>query len=531
MDKVAMFPLKSLAIKIGKLCTKKMNAHSSSIEKKMRKKKNFEKRLNNFERTESINHPHPISWEKSGQFNPFKVRPKRYGIAHAILKKIAAGTYKPKETVTWPIRKASGGYRYVEEFTIPDAALAKLVYDSLLDKYDKHLGVGACAYRKSSDSNMSEIICEVKQKLKGETGIQIKQVDFKNYFPSISLDWLEKQGQQIGIDVAEVNLIRAFFSRETSCPTQILDEENGPIGIGLPQGCALSQFLGNLAALPLDTALDDMKKEGVKYWRFVDDLLIVVPEGMPPVQERVDHAIDEFLKTSGIEINSKKSTNWVSYPIGHDNEPKSINFLGYNFAKEGVSIRERTLSRAKAKISRIIYEYLLAHPRKQVHLNGARVFKKDYQCDWDLVGCIMSIRGYLYGRLSARALTVGIRTGKPPQRMKKSFCSFLSETGIESELIANQLSALDGWLVNAIQSALKKRKALLDRFWAGKQPEYLVPSQDELRTGHWYKPNGGRFYHKIDPRLPCFYLGWRYGLLSGKAFGLPKAKYLEWMES
>ncbi len=65
-------------------------------------------------------------------------------------------------------------------------------------------------------------------------------------------------------------------------------------GIGIPQGTSISPLLSNLYLGQLDIAMHEVANQlGGRYWRYCDDVLIVLPHGyFIDILPRFDHALD-----------------------------------------------------------------------------------------------------------------------------------------------------------------------------------------------------------------------------------------------
>jgi reverse transcriptase-like protein len=100
----------------------------------------------------------------------------------------------------------------------------------------------------------------------------LTKTDIAAYFENIDLQILESQIRSL-LKRQEENILQLLFrileawTRVTSTGT--------PIGRGIPQGCEISSFLGNLYLLPLDRALTRFcQKNHGKWFRYVDDVMV-----------------------------------------------------------------------------------------------------------------------------------------------------------------------------------------------------------------------------------------------------------------
>ncbi|KLF12218.1 hypothetical protein YA28_18620 [Klebsiella aerogenes] len=86
-----------------------------------------------------------------------------------------------------------------------------------------------------------------------------------------------------------------------------------------------------------------------------------------------------------------------------------FDYLGYRFNDDGLSIPDKTISKIKQKISRLINLYLIYYLK--FGFNGNRVSRQD-RYDWDLLGLIYEIRNFLYGGLTEEAILDFLENGK-----------------------------------------------------------------------------------------------------------------------
>jgi hypothetical protein len=131
----------------------------------------------------------------------------------------------------------------------------------------------------------------------------------------------------------------------------------------VPQGTSVSLFLANVAAWPLDRALERL---GVGFARYADDTLIWSPD-YARLCEAVD-AVNEAAESIGAQLNLRKSEGIsILAPSEAPVEFKSknaVDFVGYSFSASGISIRRSSVQKIKRRIAHLIYRNLIEAPRK-----------------------------------------------------------------------------------------------------------------------------------------------------------------------
>ena len=237
----------------------------------------------------------------------------------------------------------------------------------------------------------------------------------------------------------EIEIIKAFLRSHS-------DQEKG-----IPQGTSISLFLANIACWKLDKELE---KEGLQFARYADDTLIWSTSYSKIIKS--SEIISEFSNLAGVKINVKKSDG-ISLLTSSDmpselvTKKTAISFLGYSISSDSVGIKDRSVNKIKRTISYILYKHLI----QPFLISGGSPSVPTSLSDEGLLGAISEIRRYLYGNMSPTMLRNYV-TGRSNTIIFKGIMSFyplVTDT--------KQMSELDGWLINSIYKAVKKRRALL----------------------------------------------------------------------
>lgn len=139
------------------------------------------------------------------------------------------------------------------------------------------------------------------------------------------------------------------------CRSHIKRNDNS---YGIPQGSPISALLANIYMLTADKKISDaVNKLGGLYIRYSDDFIIVLPavaerdilEDLLKIQENlhnVPNLILEPNKTQYFHYNHHSVDN-CGKEVGDavDTTKRNINFLGFSFDGEKVSIRQKTISK------------------------------------------------------------------------------------------------------------------------------------------------------------------------------------------
>lgn len=193
-----------------------------------------------------------------------------------------------------------------------------------------------------------QIIKEVKNsKPKYDSFIKL---DIQNFFPSINHEILLNKISKKIDDEKILNLIKKVITQSTvdvKTPFKQRIKYNNKVGV--PQGLSISGLLSEIYLFDLVQKYSN--KNNLKFFRYVDDVLIFCNKS--DIEEITkDLKIDfEDLKLTihDFEPNSNKSS------YGSINE--SIEFLGYKFQDELISVRETSIQKMYSNISKIFTLY------------------------------------------------------------------------------------------------------------------------------------------------------------------------------
>ena len=121
-------------------------------------------------------------------------------------------------------------------------------------------------------------------------------------------------------------------------------------GAGIPQGTSLSPLLSNMYMADLDLAMSTwVASLGGKYWRYCDDILIVVPGNQNvPILDRIDQELCQLKLKRSIEKTEKLDGRSLSHR-------KQLQYLGLVFDGNNVRIRSSSIQRSHRKLKKAIW--------------------------------------------------------------------------------------------------------------------------------------------------------------------------------
>ena len=120
--------------------------------------------------------------------------------------------------------------------------------------------------------------------------------------------------------------------------------------VGIPQGTSLSPLLSNMYMADLDLAMSKwLARLGGKYWRYCDDILMVVPGNQnAPILDRIDQELSRLKLTRSIEKTEELNGRSLS-------PKKQLQYLGLVFDGKNVRIRSSSIQRSHRKLKKAIW--------------------------------------------------------------------------------------------------------------------------------------------------------------------------------
>ncbi|MCT7540336.1 reverse transcriptase/maturase family protein [Aliarcobacter cryaerophilus] len=229
--------------------------------------------------------------------------------------------------------------------------------------------------------NAQQIIKKVKDS-KNKYDSFIK-VDIQNFFSSINHEILVNKLKSNIDDETILNLITKVITQSTvdvNTPFKQRIKYNNKEG--LPQGLSISGLLSEIYLF--DLVQKYSIKDNLEFFRYVDDVLIFCKKS--DIEEITKSLKSDFedlkLTIHDFSINSNKSS------FGNINEP--FEFLGYKFEDKLISVRETSIQKMYANISKLFTLY-----------KNKKYFSKEEfitRLNLKITGCV--IDGKKYGWIS-----------------------------------------------------------------------------------------------------------------------------------
>lgn len=391
----------------------------------------------------------PPYWQVDDRFNPFKVRrPKKLACySHTLFTKIVQGTYRPATALIRRIPKESARERELNIYQLPDAALSRLVYKSLLRKNMSLFSSYAYAYREDRDAH------DAVRLISSEWGdldrVYVAEFDFTEFFDQIShahlREVLKRRGFYYTTD--EAFIIQEFLKSRSADMADYRSDGGEVRTRGIPQGTSISLFLANVACWELDRELERL---GVGFARYADDT-VIWSNDYSRIAEAYE-VINECGRKMGVPLNFDKSegiTLVTNQSTAEMRAKSSIEYLGYTIGLGKVGIGRKSVEKLKSRISYLVYQNLI-QPLKQEIYNTPRVSV----ADWDYIVAVSQVRRYLYGGLNHKTLRKYLAGAIP----KLNFRGLMTYYPLVDD--KEQLAHLDGWLIHVFSAAMRLRQEM-----------------------------------------------------------------------
>ena len=126
---------------------------------------------------------------------------------------------------------------------------------------------------------------------------------------------------------------------------------SNPNSYGIPQGSPISALLSNIYMLDFDICINTyVCSHGGRYFRYCDDMLLIVPPG---VKDGVFDLVTEGIKELKLEFQEKKTERRDFFTIGGGLTcEKPLQYLGFLFDGQRVLLRSASLARYSDRMKR-----------------------------------------------------------------------------------------------------------------------------------------------------------------------------------
>ncbi|MFA6099989.1 MAG: antiviral reverse transcriptase Drt2 [Patescibacteria group bacterium] len=175
-------------------------------------------------------------------------------------------------------------------------------------------------------------------------------IKYNNLLDNFGTDDEKEQERFKGNRICSSRELHAFRHTRIEGRKSIVQNQNS---YGIPQGSAMSGLLSNIFMMDFDEAVyAEVERYGGRYWRYSDDIAIVLPANVDP------KPIDEFVRAQstkkklnvhGPDKSAKIKFSQTTEGIESVEEP--LDYLGFSFNGKKVLLRDKTMARFYRRVS------------------------------------------------------------------------------------------------------------------------------------------------------------------------------------
>lgn len=189
------------------------------------------------------------------------------------------------------------------------------------------------------------VLSQLKDTLKLKNYDYFIKFDIKNFYDNIDHELLFKALRKKVRKKELLDLIKEAISTPTLTRSTIKERYVNTKGV--PQGLSISNILAYIYLLEFDNS--QRKQTNFKYFRYVDDILIICKESE---SKKIKKQIQKQFKKLNLKTNEKEKDD-----EGYLN--KEFNFLGYKIKNMCLGVKEKNLINLRNSLAEIftIYKY------------------------------------------------------------------------------------------------------------------------------------------------------------------------------
>lgn len=236
-----------------------------------------------------------------------------------------------------------------------------------------------------------DVVSDVISELRAADYRYFLKIDIRDFYPSLSYEWVRAVLQRLLVDEKLVALYLAAI-KTASVPRGAAGSSAPAKRKGVPQGLAISNAIAELSLKHLDEEIRSV--DGLAYFRFVDDILILLEN---EDTNRVVPRVSSALQHAGLKIHPLKADGGKS---AAGNIAAKFDFLGYQFEGARVTVKEAGIKRMEERLSRAFTAHRYAAQRAIGNPRAEAVARARLQWHVDLAVTGCRFEGHSVGWLA-----------------------------------------------------------------------------------------------------------------------------------
>lgn len=293
-----------------------------------------------------------------------------------VVQRVHDGSYR--FTPYRQVLKLKGATKLPRQVAIP-TVIDRLVMRAMVDILREFLGT-------PPQARAQDIVRAIRSDLRSGDFSDFIRLDLVNFYPSIPHSTISRILHDRQVSPQFVNLVLnassqpVFADGKGSSSAKARDR-------GVPAGLSLANTIGELVLHDVDTTM--RQTDDVRYYRFVDDILILAKHGRR-VSERV--RVTTEIETLGLRVHKRgNSDKFASGKIVSN----SIRYLGYTFSRGVVTVEAERTAKLISSLARSVT--MLRHSIRQFGSSDKALTEKmqaraQWWFDLSISGCISNGR-------------------------------------------------------------------------------------------------------------------------------------------
>ena len=242
-----------------------------------------------------------------------------------------------EDRIPYGYPKNPSSFRPKELSRLEEEILSVAIIQKLGNKFNNSF-LSSCAYRLDNSDNVTEylyqnwydtyyedFIGKARSQAKQYKNATILRVDIKSFYTKILQDkLLALSEKELRTNSSRINWLLKLLLTEN------LNRNIHEINQGIVQGNLGSGFYANIYLSDLDAKFQNLKEKNISFFRYVDDMIFVIPN--PEDEESLYQDLEQELKLLGLSLAPNKTQKYTANEFLDSTESdKDLNKLNKDF--------------------------------------------------------------------------------------------------------------------------------------------------------------------------------------------------------